>query len=119
MNKQYCLTLELQDDDELIKLYEVHHQAGNVWPEVIKSIKDSGINNMSIYRLETQLIMILDVEQTFSFEKKSISDLKNIKVQEWELLMERFQKIEQETCHSNKWKLVDRVFSLHEHWLLQ
>lgn len=114
MNKQYCLTLALQGDDELIKLYEVHHQAGNVWPEVIKSIKDSGIHNMTIYRLKTQLMMILEVDQTFSFEKKAISDLKNKKVQEWELLMEKFQKIEKGNKHGSKWQLVDRVFSLQD-----
>ncbi len=115
MNKQYCLTLELQDDDELIKLYEAHHQAGNVWPEVIKSIKDSGITNMAIYRLNTQLIMVLDVEQGFSFEKKSHNDLLNKKVQEWESLMEKFQKIESGYSHASKWNLVNRVFSLLEH----
>jgi L-rhamnose mutarotase len=115
MNKQYCLTLELQDDDELIKLYEIHHQAGNVWPEVIKSIKNSGVINMTIYRLKTKLMMILDVDQTFSFEKKSISDSNNREVKEWELLMEKFQKIEKGISLTNKWKLVGRVFSLREH----
>lgn len=115
MNKQYCLTLELQDDDELIRLYEVYHQAGNVWPEVIKSIKDSGIKHMAIYRQGTQLMMIMDVDETFSFEQKSQNDLNNERVQEWELLMEKFQKIEQGNSHANKWKLADPIFSLHEH----
>ncbi|MDO6507074.1 L-rhamnose mutarotase [Colwellia sp. 4_MG-2023] len=115
MNKQYCLTLELQDDDELIRLYEVYHQAGNVWPGVIKSIRDSGIKHMAIYRQGTQLMMILDVDETFSFEQKSLSDLGNERVQEWELLMEKFQKIEQGNSTKSKWKLVNRIFSLDEH----
>ncbi|MEI6895341.1 MAG: L-rhamnose mutarotase [Colwellia sp.] len=115
MDKQYCLVLELKEDDKLIQLYEVYHQAGNVWPEVIKSIKDSGIKNMTIYRLNTQLIMILDVGQSFSFEEKSRHDLNNKKVQEWELLMEKFQKIESDNPHDGKWKLVNRIFSLDEH----
>lgn len=115
MNKQYCLTLELQDDDELIRLYEVYHQAGNVWPEVIKSIRDSGINQMAIYRQGTHLTMILDVDETFSFEQKSQNDLDNERVQEWELLMEKFQKIEQGNSPRSKWQLADRIFSLHEH----
>ncbi len=118
MSKQYCLTLELQDDDELIRLYEAHHQAGNVWPEIIKSIEDSGINDMAIYRFNTQLMMILDVEETFSFEQKALNDLNNKKVQEWELLMEKFQKIEKNNSHDNKWKLACRVFSLHENLFL-
>jgi L-rhamnose mutarotase len=59
--------------------------------------------------------MILDVDKTFSFEQKSQSDLENKKVQEWELLMERFQKIEQNSSTGTKWKIVDKIFSLHEH----
>jgi L-rhamnose mutarotase len=115
MNRQYCLTLELQDDNEFIRLYEAHHQAGKVWPEVIKSIRDSGIKHMAIYRQGTQLMMILDVDETFSFEQKSLSDLDNERVQEWELLMEKFQKIEQGNSTKSKWKLVNRIFSLDEH----
>ena len=43
---RYCLTLDLKNDPQLIKEYEEYHQA--VWPEIIASIKDSGISNMEI-----------------------------------------------------------------------
>jgi len=114
VNRQYCLTLELKDDDELIKLYEEYHQAGNVWPEVIENIKDSGIKSMSIYRLNTHLIMILDVVKSFNFDIRAKINLNNEKVQEWELLMEKFQKVEDGQENNDKWKLMDRIFSLHE-----
>jgi L-rhamnose mutarotase len=110
---QHCLTLELKNDPELIKLYETYHRSGHVWPEVIQSIKSSGIENMSIYRLNTHLIMILDVDESFDFDSKAKSDLNNAKVQEWELLMEKFQKVENNTYNS-KWQLMNKIFSLDE-----
>ena len=49
--KRYCLALDLKDDDALIAEYEEHHQ--KVWPEILKSLKDSGIQQMEIYRINT------------------------------------------------------------------
>ena len=60
MNRRYCLALDLKNDPDLIRQYEEHHKA--VWPEIIQSIKDSGIENM--------LFMIMEVKDSFSFEKK-------------------------------------------------
>ena len=57
--RQYCLTLNLRDDDELIREYEGYHKPGNVWPEVIDSIRESGILDMRIYRSGLLLIMIM------------------------------------------------------------
>ena len=56
MNKKYCLTLDLKDDEDLIKEYEHLHQK---IPSVIqKSITDSGIINMEIYRVANRKRMI-------------------------------------------------------------
>ena len=40
---RYCLALDLIDDAELIAKYKEHHAAGNVWPETIAGIRESGI----------------------------------------------------------------------------
>ncbi|WP_415859576.1 L-rhamnose mutarotase [Aureibaculum sp. 2210JD6-5] len=37
--KRYCLSLDLKDDPKLIAEYKEYHAEGNVWPEVVKSIK--------------------------------------------------------------------------------
>ena len=115
MSRQYCLTLALHDDDELIKLYEKYQQAGNVWPEVITSIEESGIENMSIFRMNAQLIMVIEVNETFSFEDKAKSDLNNTKVPAWERLMDTFQKTDHVDTQKSKWQLMDKIFSLTEH----
>jgi L-rhamnose mutarotase len=66
--KRYCLTVNLKNNPELIREYEAHHKA--VCHEIISSIEDAGIENMQIYRYGTQLFIIREVNNDFSFEKK-------------------------------------------------
>ena len=47
--KQFALALDLKNDPHLIAEYEAHHQA--VWPEILESIKASGILECRIYRV--------------------------------------------------------------------
>ena len=110
--KRYCLTLDLKNDPGLIRQYEKYHK--DVWPEIIKSIRDSGIINMQIYRFETRLFMIMEVDEDFSFEKKQQADLNNAKVQEWEELMWKYQQQLQGSEEGEKWKLMDKIFELNE-----
>jgi L-rhamnose mutarotase len=114
-NLRYCLTLELRDDEELIRQYEQYHQPGNVWPEILDSIRGAGIENMQIFRLGTQLVMVLDVAPHFSFEAKAKLDCANPKVQEWERLMERFQKVAATQADAGKWQVMEQIFQLHDH----
>jgi len=110
--KRYCLTLDLKNDPELIRQYEKFHK--EVWPEVINSIRDSGIIRMQIYRFETRLCMIMEVEDTFSFEKKQQADKINAKVQEWEALVGEYQQSLQGSGAGEKWRLMDKIFELNE-----
>ena len=110
--KRYCLTLDLKNDPELISQYEQFHK--EVWPEIISSIKESGIVSMQIYRYETRLFMIMEVNDDFSFEKKQQADNSNAKVQEWEELMWKYQQPLQGSVAGEKWKLMDKIFELGE-----
>ncbi len=107
---RYCLALDLKDDPALIEAYKAHHR--KVWPEVIKSIRDSGIQHMEIYHCGNRLFMIIETGPDFSFEKKNADDLRNAKVQEWEHLMEAYQQILPGTGKGIKWRLMEKVFSL-------
>jgi L-rhamnose mutarotase len=108
--KRYCLALDLKDDAALIAEYEDHHK--KVWDGIIASIKDSGIEAMSIYRTGNRLFMIMEVNESFSFEKKSAADLANAKVQEWETLMWKFQQPLPWAKQNEKWILMEEIFSL-------
>lgn len=110
MNRRFCLTLDLKDDPKLIAEYKRHHE--KVWPEIVRSIKDSGIVDMEIYLLGTRLFMIMEVQEDFSFEAKAEADRRNPRVQEWENLMWKFQKAFPDARPGEKWVRMDRIFKL-------
>lgn len=110
MKKRYCLTLDLKDDPELINEYRLYHQS--VWPEIIRSIKDSGVEDMEIYLLGTRMFMVMEVDESFSLETKGEADRKNPRVREWEELMWKFQKPLPEAKPGEKWLLMERIFKL-------
>lgn len=114
-SRQYCLTLSMRDDAELIREYEEHHKPGNVWPEIIDSIRESGVLDMRIYRSGLQLIMIMTVSETFSFEDKALRDSRNPRVAEWEALMSRFQNADEQSMANDKWQPAKEVFALEDH----
>ena len=107
--KRYALALDLVDDPQLIAEYEAYHR--KVWPEIIKSIKDSGIIQMEIYRIGNRLCMIIEAQDDFSFAKKKIMDATNPKVQEWETLMWKYQQALPYGKAGEKWLLMEKIFS--------
>lgn len=109
-HKRYCLALDLKDDPMLIMEYEKYHR--DVWPEIISSIRDSGIEVLEIYRTGNRLFMIMEVDKDFSFEKKNAGDTSNPKVQEWEKLMWKFQQALPWAKPGEKWLLMDKIFEL-------
>lgn len=113
--RQYCLTLSLVDDDNLVGDYEQLHQPGNVWPEVVDSLREAGILDMRIFRSGLQLVMVMTVSETFSFQKKALSDARNPRVVEWETLMSKFQSAGEQSMANDKWQVAKEVFSLGDH----
>jgi L-rhamnose mutarotase len=110
MRRRFCLTLDLKDDPKLIAQYKRYHE--KIWPEITRSIKDSGIEDMEIYLFGTRMFMIMGVNESFSFAAKARADQLNPRVQEWETLMETFQKLLPQAKPGEKWVLMDRVFKL-------
>ena len=110
MIQKHCLTLDLKEDPNLIDEYIRLHQ--NVWPEITKSIKDAGIINLEIYNVGDRLFMIIEADIDFSFEKKLELDAANLKVQEWETLMWKFQKSLPGSKPGEKWILMNKIFEL-------
>ena len=108
--KRYCLALDLKDDPQLIAEYEAYHR--EVWPEIKKSILDSGITNMEIYRFGTRLFMIMETNDAFSFDRKSAMDSSNPKVLEWEQLMWKFQQPLPGSKPGEKWVVMEKIFEL-------
>ena len=110
MGNRYCLTLDLVDDAALIAEYEKYHEA--IWPEIRQSIVGSGITNMEIYRFDVRLFMIMETNDSFSFEAKAAADAASQKVQEWETLMWKYQQPVKGALKGEKWVLMDKIFAL-------
>src|ERR1700720_1081573 len=110
MNRRLCLTLDLKDDPKLIAEYRRYHE--KIWPEITRSIKDSGIEALEIYLFGARMFMIMEVNEHFSFEAKGRADQSNPKVQEWENLMWRSQQSLPQAKPVEKWLLMEKIFEL-------
>lgn len=108
--KRFTFALDLVDDPTMIAEYEKYHE--KIRDEIAKSITDSGITAMEIYRLGNRLFMIMETEDHFSFEKKAEMDANNPKVQEWENLMWKYQQALPMAKDGEKWILMKQIFKL-------
>mgnify|MGYP005993489017 CR=1 FL=1 len=108
--KRHCFALDLVDDAKLISEYNRYHE--RVWPEITHSIETAGIENLDIYLAGNRLFMIMEVNDTFSFEKKTAMDLANPKVQEWENLMWKYQQKLPFAKEGERWILMDQIYNL-------
>lgn len=105
--RRYCLALDLVDDPPLIEQYETFHRA--VWPEVLESHRAAGVLRLEIYRTGDRLLMVMEVDENFSFERKAALDAANARVGEWEQLMSRFQKPISGARPGEKWLLMECI----------
>lgn len=108
---RYYLTLDLKDDPVLIKKYEWHHAPENFWPEIGQSIREAGVKEMEIYRFGNRLVMVMEVDDTFSFERMNQIN-QNEKSVAWEALMWDFQQAVPGAKPGEKWVLMERMFTL-------
>ncbi len=107
---RYCLAVDLVNDESLIKEYEKHHQ--HVWPEILQSINEAGINSMEIYRTGNRLFMIIEADSAVDFSAKAGADAANEKVQQWEALMWKYQQALPFARPGEKWMLMDKIFEI-------
>ncbi|MEA3092799.1 MAG: L-rhamnose mutarotase [Caballeronia sp.] len=87
---RHCLSLDLHDDPAVIAQYDRYHEA--VWPEVLAALQASGIIDMTIWRRDTRLVMLIETEPDFSFDKLVAGADVHPRVTEWNALMASFQR---------------------------
>lgn len=110
--QRFCLTLELRNDPVLVEEYRFWHRPENIWTEITEGIKKVGIENMEIYQFGTVLFMIIEAPDDFTWDEdmKTLASLP--RQAEWENFMSKFQKASPYENSSEKWKIMDRIFSL-------
>lgn len=109
MNR-YCFAVDLKDDSKLIEEYEAYHTV--VWPEVLQSIRESGIKTMEVYRTGTRLFMILEADEEIVRGSKFQFNLNNPVLMKWEDLLWKYQKALPHAPPGQKWVEMDKVFDL-------
>jgi L-rhamnose mutarotase len=112
--KRYCLALDLVNDPALIAEYQQWHAAGSGWPGITESIARSGIVSMEIYRTGNRLFMVMETDDSFTFDQKAALDAADPKVKEWEELMWKFQQPLPWAGEGEKWIVMDKIYSLEE-----
>ena len=110
MSRRYGRTLDLNDHPALIA--ECKRYGKKIGAEITKSTNDEGVPDLEIDPRGTRMFMMLEVDDSFLFEKKAEADRKNPKVQEWEELRWRFQKALPDARPGEKGLLRERIFVL-------
>jgi L-rhamnose mutarotase len=109
-NNRFYYVLDLKPEDDLISEYERYHQA--VWPEIESHILSCGVVSCEIFRFGHRLMMQIEVDESYSSERKEQLDRENPKVQEWETLMWKFQQSIPGSPLGNKWQRMDLIYRL-------
>jgi L-rhamnose mutarotase len=110
--KRYCQTLDLVDDPKLIEEYKHWHSADHNWPEIPAGIKEVGILEMEIYIFGSRLFMIVETPADFDWDTAFAKLSKLPKQAEWEEFVSKYQLVKPGCTSSEKWQLMDRIFSL-------
>jgi len=96
-----AVNINLENFPSLIEKYKQHHK--EVWPEVLYSIRRSGIRRSKIFLLGTRLFLLVEAKDNFQGDQ-----LQNYTIcereTEWDLLMRTYQIPEPEAKPGVWWR---------------
>jgi len=102
------LAVDLKNES-VVDAYREYHR--RVWPEVLESLRTSGVVDVQIYLLGTRLVMIADLDDGAdlrrAFETRMAS---HPRVAEWERLMMSFQQPAPGARDGEWWTAMEPVF---------
>lgn len=112
--KRYVQTMDLKDDDELIRKYREAHDKQHFWDEIKQGIKAVGILEMEIYILGNRLVMIVDAPADFDWDAAMARLATLPRQEEWEKHVAQFQNCSESATSDEKWQMMERMFYLYE-----
>jgi L-rhamnose mutarotase len=106
---RHVLAVDLKDDPVVVAAYVEHHRS--VWPEVLRSLRAAGIEDMEIVMLGRRLVMIVEAagDLAAAFAAHRASDPR---VAEWEALMKSMQEPPPGRAAGEWWALMQPIFRL-------
>lgn len=111
--KRYVQTMELKDDDRLIKKYREAHDSEHSWKEIRDGIRQVGILEMEIYIVGNRLVMVVDTPLDFNWDDAMRRLATLPRQQEWEEYVARFQCCDEKATSDEKWQMMERMFYLY------
>ena len=107
---RHVLAVDLKNDPAIVASYLEHHK--RVWPEVLDSLKASGIAGMEIYMLGRRLVMFVDTNGRDLRESFADHQASHPRVAEWEALMKSMQEPPPGSAPGEWWAQMQPVFRL-------
>jgi len=110
---RHVLTVRLKEGPGVVESYTRHHR--EVWPDVQASLRHCGVEQMDIYLLGRNLVMILEMRNGVDYRTALASHASSSpRVVEWERLMKSLQ----EPCVGARagewWAVMEPVFHLNQ-----
>jgi L-rhamnose mutarotase len=102
------LAIDLKDDS-VVATYREHHQ--RVWPEVLESLRASGVLDVQIYLLGRRVVMIANLEDGADLRRAFATRIaSHPRVAEWERLMMSLQQPAPGAAEGEWWTAMEPVF---------
>ena len=108
MPKSIAQVLDLKNDPEVIAKYEEYHR--NVWPEVLDSLENIGIERMEIFRSGHHLFMYCTVPDDFDPKSDFQNYASSERAAEWNDLMSTYQQKVEEADEGDWWHPMSLAF---------
>lgn len=106
------LAIDLKDDS-VVATYRDYHR--RVWPEVLDSLRTSGVLGMQIYLLGRRLVMIAELEDGSDLRRAFATRIASSpRVAEWERLMMSLQQPAPGAGEGEWWTAMEPVFEFRE-----
>ena len=111
---RYVKILNLPNDPEMLERYKQVHSREHHWREVREGICQVGIEEMELYILGNQAVMIIDAPDDLDIDA-AFDRLATLPRQaEWEAHVAQMQGCDPNATSDQKWHMMERFFYLYE-----
>lgn len=108
--QRFVKTLRLVDSAEAIARYKQVHD--EIWPEIVKGIREVGISMMDIYLLGNLAVMIMEIGDDIDVDEAMARLATLPRQEEWERYVSEFQQCLPDDNSAEKWKQMECIFRL-------
>lgn len=107
--EEYVFAAQLVDDPEMVEKYLDYHK--NVWPEVEAAFEKAGYRQIRLYRFGNYITMTIKVPKGSDLDSMGQTSMESHpKVEEWQGIMDGFQKGLPGAGRLQKWVVLEKYY---------